>query len=240
MKINEKNLCLFATTPPSDLEGYLNKRGEVNKSWQRRWFVLKGNLLFYFEKKGDKEPIGVIVLEGCTIELAEDGDNYGFQIVFHGINNRTYHLCAESQEVMEKWMKALTCAGYEYMKLMVAELQRQLGELDEKNVEPPEAQSSSITPKPPPRRQNPFNRVAPPVPNSTATQSPRVCQSSPESSTSAEASSGPQLNNIQATENDGFFKSIHEELGKSFVQEMNRRKTEEVTTKTDPSPLIDL
>ncbi|XP_059618376.1 sesquipedalian-1-like isoform X2 [Phlebotomus argentipes] len=236
MKINEKNLCLFATTPPSDLEGYLNKRGEVNKSWQRRWFVLKGNLLFYFEKKGDKEPIGVIVLEGCTIELAEDGENYCFQIVFHGINNRTYYLCAENQEVMEKWMKALTCAGYEYMKLMVAELQRQLGELDEKNTES-EAQATSVTPKPPPRRQNPFNRVAPPVPSPT-TQS-RACHASPESS-SAEASSGYHQNSTQSTENDGFFKSFHEELGKTFVQEKNRRKTEEVIIKTDPPPLIDL
>ena len=27
-------------------------------------------------------------------------------------------------------MKALTCAGYEYMKLMVAELQRQLEEIE--------------------------------------------------------------------------------------------------------------
>lgn len=69
MKINEKNLCYFATSPPIDLEGWLQKRGEVNKSWQRRYFVLKGNLLFYFEKKGDREPIGVIILEGCTIGL---------------------------------------------------------------------------------------------------------------------------------------------------------------------------
>lgn len=28
-------------------------------------------------------------------------------------------------------MKALTCAGYEYMKLMVAELQRQLTEIEQ-------------------------------------------------------------------------------------------------------------
>lgn len=67
MKINEKNLCMFASMPPVDLEGWLNKRGEVNKSWQRRYFILKGNLLFYFEKRGDKEPLGVIILEGCTI-----------------------------------------------------------------------------------------------------------------------------------------------------------------------------
>lgn len=58
---------MFAVTPPVDLEGYLTKRGEVNKSWQRRYFVLKGNLLFYFDKRGDREPLGVIIIEGCTI-----------------------------------------------------------------------------------------------------------------------------------------------------------------------------
>lgn len=58
---------MFAVSPPVDLEGYLTKRGEVNKSFQRRYFVLKGNLLFYFDKRGDKEPLGVIIIEGCTI-----------------------------------------------------------------------------------------------------------------------------------------------------------------------------
>lgn len=68
MKINEKNLSAFATSAtPIDREGWLVKRGEVNKGYQKRWFVLKGNLLFYFEKRGDKEPVGVIILEGCTI-----------------------------------------------------------------------------------------------------------------------------------------------------------------------------
>lgn len=68
MKINDKSLAAFATSPtPVDRDGWLQKRGEVNKAYQRRWFVLKGNLLFYFEKVGDKEPLGVIVLEGCTI-----------------------------------------------------------------------------------------------------------------------------------------------------------------------------
>lgn len=68
MKINEKNLCAFASSAtPVDREGWLDMRGEVGKSYQRRWFTLKGNLLFYFDKKGDKEPVGVVILEGCTI-----------------------------------------------------------------------------------------------------------------------------------------------------------------------------
>lgn len=61
-------------------------------------------------------------------------------------------------------MKALTCAGYEYMKLIVAELQRQLNEIqgNRKNT----SETINSPPKPPPRRQNPFNRPAPPPPAS--------------------------------------------------------------------------
>lgn len=132
MKINDKNLISFAISKtPIDREGWLNKRGEVNKNFQKRWFVLKGNLLFYFEKKDDREPIGVIILEGCTIELAENEETFAFKLVFHGAGNRTYILCANSQENMEEWMKAIASASYDYMKLMVAELQRQLDEITE-------------------------------------------------------------------------------------------------------------
>lgn len=98
MKINEKNMVAFATSAtPVDREGWLYKRGELNRGYQKRWFVLKGNILFYFDRRGDKEPVGMIVLEGCTIELAEDEEQFGFQIVFHGPNNRNYALAAESQ-----------------------------------------------------------------------------------------------------------------------------------------------
>lgn len=70
MKINEKNLSAYSTsTSPVDKEGWLCKRGELNKGYQKRWFVLKGNLLFYFDRKTDKEPIGVVILEGCSIGI---------------------------------------------------------------------------------------------------------------------------------------------------------------------------
>ena len=131
MKINDKHLVAFATgSAPVDKQGYMLKRGEVNKSFQKRWFVLKGNLLFYFERKGDREPIGVIVLEGCTVELAENVDAFSFELVFPGSGCRTYVFATDTQEAMEDWMKTITCAGYEFMKLMVAELQRHVDELN--------------------------------------------------------------------------------------------------------------
>ena len=69
MKVNEKNLIAIANASNLvvDKEGWLNKRGESNKGFQKRWFVLKGNLLYYFEKKTDKEPVGVVIVEGCTV-----------------------------------------------------------------------------------------------------------------------------------------------------------------------------
>ncbi|XP_050441769.1 sesquipedalian-1-like [Adelges cooleyi] len=175
MKINEKNLCAYSTSSsPIDKEGWLCKRGELNKGYQKRWFVLKGNLLFYFDRKADKEPVGVIILEGCTIELAENDDQFSFKIVFHGPNNRSYVLGAESQESMEQWMKALACASYDYIKLMVTDLQRQLQELEQTPApsshpvpkdQTPETNNSNerLSPQPPLRgRHNPFNKPSAP------------------------------------------------------------------------------
>ena len=53
MRLNEKHLAAYATSDAAiDKEGILYKKGEVNKAFQKRYFVLKGNLLFYFERKG--------------------------------------------------------------------------------------------------------------------------------------------------------------------------------------------
>jgi len=166
MKINESTLITYATSSncPTDKEGWLWKRGEVNKNFQKRYFVLKGNLLFYFDKRFDKEPIGVIILEGCTIELAdEEQEMCAFKIVFHGEGRRTYYLGADSQATVEDWMKFLASSSYDYMKLMVMELQQKLAEQEE--LEKLQAQqkismenmnhvTSSATSRP-----NPFNKA---------------------------------------------------------------------------------
>lgn len=65
-----------------------------------------------------------------VLELAENDDQFSFKVIFHGPNNRSYILGADSQESMEQWMKSLACASYDYMKFMVADLQRQLKELE--------------------------------------------------------------------------------------------------------------
>lgn len=131
MKLNERSLSQFAvSSSPLDKEGYLNKKGEVNRGYQRRWFVLKGNLFYYFEREGDKEAIGVIILENCHVELAESEDQpYAFQISYGGAGARTYVLGASSSQEMESWMKALSNASYLYLNMMVEDFERRLHEL---------------------------------------------------------------------------------------------------------------
>ncbi|XP_070493788.1 sesquipedalian-1-like [Chironomus tepperi] len=156
MKINEKTLYAFASSKPVDREGFLSKRGDVNKAFQRRWFVLKGNLLFYYEKKGSVEPLGMVILEGCVIELADyEEEKFCFTINFPG--NRCYILAAEDQESMELWMKALTTSSYDYMRLMICELQRQLAEIDSTSQSSND-EEQSVSVSRPTRRQNPFDK----------------------------------------------------------------------------------
>lgn len=126
MKLNDKNVASFAVcSSPVDKEGYLSKKGDINKGFQRRWFVLKGNLLFYFEKKQDKEPLGVIVLEACSVQASSQA-KYSFEISFDGQGTRTYILVADCDEDMQSWLKAISHSSYEYLRSIVDELQRRV------------------------------------------------------------------------------------------------------------------
>lgn len=132
MKLNERSVAHYATcdTPP-DKTGFLFKKGERNTAYHRRWFVLKGNMLFYFEERESKEPIGVIVLEGCTVELCESDEEFAFAVKFDCARARIYKMAAENQAAMESWVKALSRASFDYMRLVVRELEKQLEELQE-------------------------------------------------------------------------------------------------------------
>ncbi|NWU95011.1 SESQ1 protein, partial [Upupa epops] len=130
MKLNERSLAFYATCDsPADNAGFLYKRGERHTAYHRRWFVLKGNMLFYFEERDSREPVGVIVLEGCNVELCESDEEFAFAIRFGGAKSRTYVLAAESQAAMEAWVKSLSRASFDYMRLMVRELEKQLQEM---------------------------------------------------------------------------------------------------------------
>ncbi|KAI9536352.1 hypothetical protein NQZ68_034248 [Dissostichus eleginoides] len=132
MKLNERSVAHYATCDsPPDKTGFLFKKGERNTAYHRRWFVLKGNMLFYFEERESREPIGVIVLEGCTVELCESAEEFAFAVKFDCAKARVYKMASDNQAGMESWVKALSRASFDYMRLVVKELERQLEEIQE-------------------------------------------------------------------------------------------------------------
>ncbi|XP_071318131.1 sesquipedalian-1-like [Trachinotus anak] len=125
MKIDEKVVTYFEScNSPVDKEGYLYKKGEIKTSYQKRWCVLKGNLLFYKDKPADRDLIGVIVLEGCTVQLCESEEQFAFSLVWSEPGLRTYKFAAEDQASQESWIKALLSANHNYLALLVMDMEK--------------------------------------------------------------------------------------------------------------------
>ena len=128
MKINDRGLAAYSSSRRCiDKEGFLFKKGVVHHSYKRRWFILKGNLLFYFEKSNDRTPLGLIVLENCSVEVS-DSDRFSFCIRF-ACDIRTYTLSADNDSDMERWMKSITSASFGYLDMLVKEFEKNLHRL---------------------------------------------------------------------------------------------------------------
>ncbi|CAL8303319.1 unnamed protein product [Lota lota] len=127
MKIHEKILLHYQSCDsPVDKEGYLYKKGVRNSSYQKRWFILKGNLLFYKERPSDRELLGVLVLEGCSVQLCESDERFAFSVIWseaHVPGGRTYKLAAEDQPTQESWLKALLSANHTFLSLLLMDLE---------------------------------------------------------------------------------------------------------------------
>lgn len=173
MKINEKNVVNFASSDSTvDREGYLLKKYDVKGS-QRRWFVLKGNLLFYYDKKQDKDPAGLVVLESYSVQ-ASATEKHGFEISFDGPGTRTYILVADNDDEMQSWMRSVSHASYEFLRGIVNELQKQVtsltshGKLPDKPAKQQTSDKIPILPKPRVKVENgvlvDVDGDAPPIP----------------------------------------------------------------------------
>uniref|UniRef100_A0A672U341 Rho GTPase-activating protein 24 n=1 Tax=Strigops habroptila TaxID=2489341 RepID=A0A672U341_STRHB len=98
-------------------DGWLKKQRSIVKNWQQRYFVLKGQQLYYYKDEDDVKPQGCLSLQGSTIkEVAsnpEEGGKFIFEIIpgFSGEQTRagqdTCVLMANSQSEMEEWVKSI-------------------------------------------------------------------------------------------------------------------------------------
>nr|XP_054325945.1 sesquipedalian-2 isoform X1 [Pongo pygmaeus] len=135
MKLNERSVAHYALSDsPADHMGFLRTWGgpgtplTPSGTGRRCWFVLKGNLLFSFESREGRAPLSLVVLEGCTVELAEAPvpEEFAFAICFDAPGVRPHLLAAEGPAAQEAWVKVLSRASFGYMRLVVRELESQL------------------------------------------------------------------------------------------------------------------
>lgn len=119
--LNSASLQRLAKEPsyPISMEGQMNFRRSNDEKFQKRYFLLKGNLLFYFAKKSDKAPIGLIILEGYTVELSNEHDGYCFQLLRRSNGNVAAALTfvVGTAESLQNWLSALTNCSYEQLKM---------------------------------------------------------------------------------------------------------------------------
>uniref|UniRef100_A0A182Y7I5 Uncharacterized protein n=1 Tax=Anopheles stephensi TaxID=30069 RepID=A0A182Y7I5_ANOST len=95
------------TSVPNYMEGYLFKRtSNAFKTWNRRWFCMRDNQLFYRKRTGEELPT---VMEDdlrlCTVRLLIDSDRrFCFEVISP---TKSHILQADSEAMMMAWIKAL-------------------------------------------------------------------------------------------------------------------------------------
>ncbi|CAI9735547.1 GTPase-activating 24-like isoform X2 [Octopus vulgaris] len=103
---------------PISKKGWLRKLGGIVKTWQRRWIVLNGNILFYFTREDDQKSLGSILLPGNRAFAHSyspgNPDKYIFEIEPDKnmkASNPTPHevslFCCESEAERQEWIRAI-------------------------------------------------------------------------------------------------------------------------------------
>lgn len=90
-------------------KGWLLKRSENSwvGSWQRRWCVLAGYLMYYFESPVSKEPKGILSLDGAMMQLTSrfkaDGKPVALEIITKA--GRHFYFYGSSPEETNAWLE---------------------------------------------------------------------------------------------------------------------------------------
>ncbi|XP_019849875.1 PREDICTED: rho GTPase-activating protein 24-like [Amphimedon queenslandica] len=103
--------------------GWLHKRGGRIQTWHKRWFVLTGDLLFYYKSPQDSRPTGTIPLAGNNVIRHQDDFRQLHACKFEIIagsgrdsitsTHDSYMISAESTEDADEWVAAIKRVLYE-------------------------------------------------------------------------------------------------------------------------------
>ncbi|XP_071953156.1 rho GTPase-activating protein 24-like isoform X2 [Antedon mediterranea] len=104
-------------------QGWLKKQGGVIKTWQRRFFILVNDHLYYYQREDDQRHLGAIPLKGNKVfkhaHNPDDPNKFLFEISngeghtgrLAG-NHDTFLLLASTQIDMDKWIQEIQRVMY--------------------------------------------------------------------------------------------------------------------------------
>jgi sterol 3beta-glucosyltransferase len=121
MVLTQSHICFFAQLPQTDVSllclvlmqgaviksGYLYKKSQTTRRRHRYWFILKNDVLSYYDNPADLYfPSGTIdVRHAITAETDQNDEKQKGILVY--MQNRSYQLRADSQASAVQWVKQL-------------------------------------------------------------------------------------------------------------------------------------
>eukprot|EP01125_Pyxidicula_operculata_P019295 TRINITY_DN698_c0_g1_i2.p1 TRINITY_DN698_c0_g1~~TRINITY_DN698_c0_g1_i2.p1 ORF type:complete len:1300 (+),score=335.10 TRINITY_DN698_c0_g1_i2:220-4119(+) len=105
------NPIYFKSLHDPEKEGFLTKEGHIIKTWKRRWFVLKGDTLFYFTSQDCTQLAGLIRLVGVSVRPApEKQREFCFTIrPVSSVNTQSpYYMVASNLNEHNQWVNVLS------------------------------------------------------------------------------------------------------------------------------------
>lgn len=107
MYLTDSYLCFFAHLPSREDQvlksGSISKRAQRTKRWIKHWFILKNDVLSWYQSSSDPYfPKGVV-----DLRYAISCDTVGEKDIRLRTNQKTIRLSADSVPSRDEWVKAI-------------------------------------------------------------------------------------------------------------------------------------
>eukprot|EP01124_Arcella_intermedia_P017754 TRINITY_DN2460_c0_g1_i2.p1 TRINITY_DN2460_c0_g1~~TRINITY_DN2460_c0_g1_i2.p1 ORF type:complete len:455 (+),score=110.84 TRINITY_DN2460_c0_g1_i2:58-1365(+) len=88
-----------------DYAGWMTKQGGAVKNWKKRYFVLKGNNVYYFKHTTDANVTGTITLDSsCFVRRETKGKKNLFAV---GTPSRIFFMFPETEKERDEWISKI-------------------------------------------------------------------------------------------------------------------------------------
>merc|ERR1711916_263065 len=89
--------------------GFMNKRAKNDRSWKKRWFVLRKGALSYYTDQNATTPKGTIPLATCIVDGLKTRENTTRPCMELIVEGRTLYCEAETKKDNVAWFLAINC-----------------------------------------------------------------------------------------------------------------------------------